>query len=406
MCAIWGFSLSEGSKINSRSLANALATYGEVRGTDSSGWAFATREGKTGMFKSPVPGSQLSMKTMPRKADTVIGHNRFATQGLPKFNENNHPVQSVQKHITLVHNGHISNDMELRFDLKGGQGLADVDTAVIPAVLEEFGVEGTEKIAGYAAVAWLDDRTGNTLHLSRLDHSPVSIARLLDGSIVFASTDEILAKALYRLNLKWIGSYPDTFQILDDGDYLMVTDSQVSMGPKLEWNDDYWMGRYTSNSWRTMANKAISTTAPKGGHYEYVKGPNGVYTSTWVPDVALADDGFFDEDQIWQDYQENAAADNFYALDHDGDYQGFITLPGLVAYLKFQRSTKGPLTEKFEDGWTNAILDVGHIDYTDENPEMVSWVAQMKAPEEYTNQIEGGLDWIQDGLWILQGVMA
>lgn len=88
-------------------------------------------------------------------------------------------------------------------------------------------------------MTWLDSRSGNTIHLSRLDSSPVAIARLTDGSVVFASTEGILARALIKADLKWIGSWPKTFFELKDGDYLTITDGKIEFQDNLGWDTTY-----------------------------------------------------------------------------------------------------------------------------------------------------------------------
>jgi len=475
MCAIWGFSLVEGSEVKSRVLANALASEGEIRGTDSSGWAFATRLGGSGIYKDHVKGVNLPMKGLPRKADAVIGHNRFATQGTHLDNSNNHPQVSPEGHITLTHNGHISNDWELRKILTNGSSLATVDTSVIPAVLEEFGTEGTGLLSGYAAVTWLDDRTGNTVHLARLDTSPVSIARLLDGSIVFASTDDILARALKRAGLKWVGSYPKTFMELSDGDYITITDGVVSMKDKLDWYDDYYYTGYSSYGWKSVANASQSgasytergTTVPiaqrgsealvspmfsyaedgydaeqAGGFFHYEKDRFGIYKGYRISKDAFGNEGYFnddkqwfylsaelnkaladgefegqfDEDGYWTDNDKVARkalpapeSDQFFAVDHDGDYQSFRTFEVLASYLKWNGEASlgadaswNLLTEDKDISWVNIVSDLGAVDDEGnlfsfaENPEML---------EEF----EGGLtdiSFIKAGLSVLANKMV
>lgn len=69
-------------------------------------------------------------------ANTGIGHTRWATHGKPTEN-NAHPHQS--KRFTIVHNGIIENEAELRRKyLKGVEFASDTDTEVIVHLLQKF----------------------------------------------------------------------------------------------------------------------------------------------------------------------------------------------------------------------------------------------------------------------------
>lgn len=395
MCGIAGFSLVEGSKVNSRALANALLTEIESRGTDASGWAYTTREGKEGMFKAAVPGSQLSLKGMPRKADTVILHSRFATQGHQSNNNNNHPLKSPNGTVRLVHNGVIANDFELKHMLTGT--FPEVDSSVIPAMIEEYTVEGLSLVAGYAALAWLDSSTGNTLHLARPDTSPVNIARLLDGSIVFASTEALLARSLKLAGLQWIGQYPSTFAELDDGDYIQVTNGQIEQQEAVGWFDDY---RYTWSP--AMAASQSGTWTPASEENEYFDA-----AGNWIGDSA--DD--------WNAYNSGVHSSmaltsgtgatkdaKFYIMDHDRDYVDFDTLANLVDYLIFSgNQVPEALTADKDIAWINAVLDVGEVT---EDGSLNSWVLNPEQIDAYDIAIDGGLQFVTDGAQILRNVLT
>lgn len=440
MCSIGGFSLAPGSKINSRALANALLTEGESRGTDASGWAYTTREGKQGMFKKDVPGSQLSIKGMPRKADSVIIHTRFATQGHQKDNSNNHPQVSPKGTIRLVHNGHIDNDQELRDILTGGEDLPTVDTSVIPAVLEQYTTEGTSLIAGYAAVAWLDDATGNTLHLSRLDTSPVNIARLVDGSIVFASTERMLAQALIKLGIEWIGMYPFTFMELDNSDYVTITDGVLQYEEPLDWYDDYrpvyhsW-GRSSSQGfshsktgsliekgyglaedyddtvrdengyterdyWLGTADTTPETWESEGGYY--MKTEQGFYR--FIPGPMPKVDSSVSTPMALSSSTGPTRDSAFYAVDHDGDYVDFASLNALVLYLQMSgAAAETILTTDPAISWVNTVLDLGEVK---DDGELVSWVKNPEEIEPFDAETENGLAFILEGALVLQNVMV
>lgn len=202
MCGIAGFSLSPTSRQNARELAHALLSKIESRGHHASGFAYVTRDGKIGNYKQPKPGSQLSLAELPRNAKTVILHTRYATQGDPADNRNNHPVISTDNKVALVHNGVINNDDQLREPLGITDRHGKVDSLVIPTLIANHGVNALNRLAGYAAIAWINASERNIpLHIARLKNSPTAYTYIADGSFVFASTQPLLRGALAEINL-------------------------------------------------------------------------------------------------------------------------------------------------------------------------------------------------------------
>lgn len=198
MCGIAGFSLTPNSKIKPRQLSNALLTAIEDRGYMASGYGWH-HDGYHGYHSSATPGSGLSLKFMPRKTRTAILHTRLATHGSVNDNRNNHPVTSPDGNIALVHNGVIYNHDQVRKQISCE--LPPVDTSVIPAVIEQYGISDINKLYGDAAIAWLDMRDPDTLHLARYQHSPLCFVQVEDGSFIFASTEALLWRALIQLDI-------------------------------------------------------------------------------------------------------------------------------------------------------------------------------------------------------------
>jgi asparagine synthetase B (glutamine-hydrolysing) len=199
MCGIGGFSLARGSRINPRKLSNALLTGLEARGSQASGFAWQANKG-SGFYKQDTAGSRLSLRSMPSNTHTAILHTRLATHGTIKDNANNHPVMSPDQKIALVHNGVIYNHARVRQELP--YKLPEVDTSVIPAILQKYGYERFDMLDGDASVAWLDQSVSGRLNVGRFSHSPLWICQVTDGSFIFASTESILVTALKRLRLK------------------------------------------------------------------------------------------------------------------------------------------------------------------------------------------------------------
>ena len=434
MCGIAAFSLAPGSKINARALAHALLSQIEWRGTDASGFAYATRDGRTGIHKDHVIGSQLKLKGLPRDADTVILHTRMATHGTHLDNDNNHPVSGPEDRIRLVHNGVLYNHDDVRQILARGNELPAVDTSVLPAVLEEFGIDGSGIISGYAAAAWLDTQTSNMLHIARFDGSPVTVARLLDGSFVMASTDVLLAGALKSLKLQWIGSFPDPFESMKDGQYITVLDAGVSKKPNVDWYDDYTYSGYnwtnttsgghgvstvatrsvTGSGWRGMSNVALGL-----GSSSAVSAPgNGSESLQSARDAWERDDipGEFDEDGVWSDSAYHSAtplaltrgaalSDMFYLLDHEGDYQGFDSLNAMLQEMVWAAdlSSENNFAADGDERWVNHFSDLGEVL---DDGELQSWIDNPTLVDDFESIYPTGLAFVRHGIGTLKGVMA
>lgn len=265
MCSILGVSFAPESTINRRKLASALLTFGEVRGRDASGFAFVRPDGSDGLYKKDVPGSKLHVGALPQDATAMILHTRASTHGDPSDNENNHPVVSPSGRTRLVHNGVIYNHAEIRALLgKTGKGLPDVDSSVMPALFEEWGVDSSDQLSGYASAAWFDRETGDTIHLARFKTSTVFFATLWDGSMAFASTVDILGRSLNKLDIPWWGNYPNVFDSMSEGDYYQIMGGEVITESEVEWKKT---STYSGPDWSAQTSGGASKMGASGSSY-------------------------------------------------------------------------------------------------------------------------------------------
>lgn len=304
MCGIAGFSLSKNSKINSKKLANALLCGIESRGNQASGYAW--QDGvSSGMYKSNVRGSSLSLKGMPRNADTVILHTRYATHGSVKVMANNHPVTSPDNNIALVHNGVIYNHQRVRTEL--GYTLPEVDTSVIPAILQKHGVDRLDMLDGDASIAWLDERENGTLRVGRFSHSPLFVAQVRDGSLVFASTETILLAALKRIraDVVYLHNVPEKVLYTVRQGRIDGSDIMPETSPEFEEKLSYSSyGKYRGmTSGGKLNNSSVMGYAPYG--YE-----DDIYED-------LYDEGF-------QDFLTNYYETDGFFYDYSGTFLGDI----------------------------------------------------------------------------------
>lgn len=430
MCGIAGVSFSPKSKLSRRKLAHALLDAAEVRGRDASGFAWVGPDGR-GFFKKDVKGSQLSVARIPANAKSMILHTRASTHGDPKVNENNHPVVSPGGNILLVHNGIIWNHAEVREALGSiGAALPEVDSSVIGAVIETLGLESTDLLQGAAACAWFDTETDHAINLARFDSSPVSYAELLDGTVVFASTPEILARALNELGLKWIGFHPTSFRAMREGDYLQLIDGQIFEQADVEWGD-YGYRSYNSTpaaskpgvetghshgrrAWDEDDDTPSQTNTLRG--WSSVTGQSVVFgtpEATDDPDVPNELD-----DDWWNAVEDEGPPSRnegpmgtaaFYTLSHDGDYVEYTNVFTMLSALSWHTklSDNGVELVEKEDprAWVNYFEDIGDLlgPWDQEDPANMenSWVRNPAAMEDITSAIPA---WVREGVDFLRRV--
>ncbi len=436
MCSIAMISFAPGSTVSRRRLTSLLLEAGETRGRDAAGYAWVDEDGTEGEFKNDVPGGRLFTGHIPETARSVIIHTRAYTHGHPSINENNHPVSTPRGDIRLVHNGVVYNHDLVREVLgESGRGLAEVDSAVIPAVMEELGIEGTELLGGYAAAAWLDRETGAAVHVARFKSSPVEYVKLLDGTFVAASTAQMLARSLSRMNLSWVGSYPSPFDSMDEGDYYTVLDGEILSTNKVGWNNDAGYSRGASqyhsvtsgattrsSTYTGFSHSRASEDAPRymGGTTSSTSKtgaasqPMALTTGSDDEDLAPSQDDEWEVDpmDVYNDPDSDGVDENvawldayrptFYTKDHDGDFTTYKNLATLVQSLSWEASltTSEHMLVGADDGnlrWINHFSDIGVL--SDEGDEEFSWVKDNDYFSEYKNITP---DWVFDGLMRLR----
>lgn len=128
---------------------------------------------------------------------TMIGHNRFATQG--EINEANaHPFEF--EHIVGVHNGTLPKDQVKK--LEGGEDF-DVDSQALYNHINQHGLADLwSKTDGAMALAFFDKRDGS-LHLARNSQRPLFFAYNKAGTTLFwASEGWMIQIATTRSNIQ------------------------------------------------------------------------------------------------------------------------------------------------------------------------------------------------------------
>ncbi len=268
MCGLFGFSKYGDNDIKGLAdLTNALARQSSVRGTDASGIAVCNN-GKIGIIKESKAAYDIKFKHKDN-VRALIGHTRHSTQGSEKKNYNNHPFFGKAGHISfaLAHNGVLTNDRELRRDLRLPKTKIETDSYIAVQLIEskkELTKESlkymAETVDGSFSFSLLDER--DNTYIIKGD-SPISMLHFPEQKIyVYASTDNILYKALVDsplfLDMK-LGRYEEI--ILKEGDILRI-DSMGQLA-KSTFEYKYSYGR----SWWDF------------GYFDYSFGPDDEYVA-------------------------------------------------------------------------------------------------------------------------------
>lgn len=231
MCSVFGL-IDHQNKLTTREkncIINTLARGCEVRGTDATGIAYHFG-GRLRIFKRPLPAHKLRLH-VPSGVNMIMGHTRMTTQGNETFNQNNHPFLGsiAGKTFALAHNGILWNDKLLRQTEHLPQTSVETDSYVAVQLLEQQNAldfqslkEMAEKVEGSFVFTVLDSE--DSIWFVKGDN-PLCLFHY-NGFTLYASTQEILVKAVKRLRL----GKPQTVQQPEEGEILRIDkfDNQTS----------------------------------------------------------------------------------------------------------------------------------------------------------------------------------
>jgi len=267
MCGIGAFQLREGDG-DPRLLAQSLLRELVIRGRDASGVAWhADDKDESFIQKFNCDGVELAKYLDEHIGRTAIVHTRYATQGSPKDNDNNHPIDV--NGVLGVHNGHINNDDELFKKVTGYKRKGTVDSEAAFAYLRYGPAKRSlanklSDIEGGAAIMWLQTNSAKRyLHVARLSSSPLAYGRSVGGSVVLASTESIL-----RAACKEAGIELATVTLLDEGQYIRFENCEVTRTldipecrkPKFTWKNPYSSSPHPSS--RVATTEATNPRLP------------------------------------------------------------------------------------------------------------------------------------------------
>lgn len=208
MCCLFGM-LDYGQQLSTREknrLLAVLSTQCEVRGTDATGIAYNSGGGLH-IYKRPLPAHRMRFR-IPGGVNAVMGHTRLTTQGSEKRNRNNHPFygNAGGTAFALAHNGVLQNDVELRWRNGLPRTRIQTDSYIAVQLIEQKRAlhlnslkDMAEQVEGTFSFTVLDER--DNLYFIKGDN-PLCIYRYpRTGLLLYASTEDILVRALSRLKL-------------------------------------------------------------------------------------------------------------------------------------------------------------------------------------------------------------
>lgn len=187
-------------------ILSVLSTECEARGTDATGIAY-NANGKLNIFKRPLPAHKMRYQT-PDFVKVIMGHTRMTTQGSEKQNYNNHPFWGLAGNtlFAFAHNGILYNDVRIRKDKKLPNTKIRTDSYIAVQLLEQ------ESALTFQSLAKMAETVDGSFTFTVLDNddnlyfvkgdNPLCIYHFVSaGFYIYASTKEILDKALKKLRL-------------------------------------------------------------------------------------------------------------------------------------------------------------------------------------------------------------
>ena len=191
----------------------------EYRGYDSAGVGFLSDGIK--IYKDVGSPAHLD-EILPKDINTnvIISHTRWATHGVPS-KDNSHPHLSMNKKISLVHNGLIDNFVELRNFLisKGYKFYSQTDTEIIANMLEYYYLQNKDmlkaleetknQLDGSYACAIINEDYPDTLFMMRKT-SPLLVGKGKGFNLIASDASPMV-------------SYTNEFIELDDYEHGYIT---------------------------------------------------------------------------------------------------------------------------------------------------------------------------------------
>lgn len=271
----------------------------EARGTDATGISY-NHNNRLSIYKRPLAAHK--MKFNIPNSTVVMGHTRMTTQGNEKFNYNNHPFygKTNNAEFALAHNGVLYNDSTLHITEQLPETKIETDSYVAVQLIEKMkhlGFEGlgymAERLSGSFTITVMDN--DNNLYFVKGDN-PMCIYHFPDiGIYIYASTEEILKKALHKMPYRF-GKYKKIE--LEMGDILKIDCNGKT--EKSSFNTDL-LCSYSYYSYfkprKTLVTSKVTKASSKNDEYvELLKSHAAFYGYTEDMVDMLLDDGYSTDD--------------------------------------------------------------------------------------------------------------
>lgn len=258
MCGIVGY---VGERQSENILLEGLGRL-EYRGYDSAGIATLSKDSSeshvTHLRRSSGKLSRLrsAVSQEPCPGQIGIGHTRWATHGKPT-DENAHPHRSGT--ITVVHNGIIENQFELREELKkrGRSFSSETDTEIIAHLIDL--ARNDENMPFRLAVLWAVRRLRGAFALAIIDErDPETIMCVKQACPLIVGVAE--GESFVASDFPAILPYTNRFIILDDGEAAELKKGGVEV---FSFDNSPITPKFTTLNWSTL-------TAEKEGHKHFM----------------------------------------------------------------------------------------------------------------------------------------
>jgi len=208
MCGIAGAYIRDPKlEVDLDSMLSTMLESIDHRGGDATGYLALDSFGVAEWQRASCDAKDFNRnrRPVPVGTRTILAHTRYATQGLPAFIENNHPLRRGSFYV--IHNGHVINDQEL-FKLSGRDRYGQVDSEAIAARISSLGSldladKAMGEIDGAAAIAAVDGEKPHQLVLAKGHSSPLFV--LVTNKIVLWGSTESTVKTAYK---KHVGRVP------------------------------------------------------------------------------------------------------------------------------------------------------------------------------------------------------
>ncbi|OOB79579.1 MAG: glutamine--fructose-6-phosphate aminotransferase [Epulopiscium sp. Nuni2H_MBin001] len=196
----------------------------EYRGYDSAGICIYNDGVK--IFKDEGRVAHLrQLVDMDVPSNLGIGHTRWATHGIPS-QRNSHPHQCHTGRFTVVHNGVIENEIELREQyLEDYDFISDTDTEIIAALIEKFVAQGESAslairhvmglLEGSYALGIMDAATPDKFYAAK-NKSPLLVGVGKNFNMIGSDAMSII-------------KYTDEFIELHDEEFIVLSANEVAI---------------------------------------------------------------------------------------------------------------------------------------------------------------------------------